>query len=125
MGFGRRALPVCCLAAALASGGGCLVSTRSNVTYENDTARVPAYLLKEVQPGRTTRQWLLTHLGQPTRERRLGEHVSVLEYEHHRRKQGELSVFVIGSFESDREYRDRHYFVLEDDVVREFGRGDD
>ena len=110
------------LVGILASGGACLVNTRSNTRYVCGRAPVPSSVAREIRVGVTTKEWILENLGAPSSTDAIDGSGEVLHYVSTEKKTGKLSVFVIGSFEEDKERSESFFVTLRDGIVTDFGR---
>lgn len=106
----------------LVSGGACLISTRSNTRFDSGRAPVPSSVAREIRIGVTTKEWILENLGSPATTDAIGENAEVLHYVCTEKKSGQLSVFIIGSFQEEKERSESFYVTLKDGIVTDFGR---
>jgi len=110
------------LLGVLFSGGGCLVSSQSTVSYEDSRKPVSANAAKGIRIGVTTKQWILENLGPPTSMNDVGDGVEVLHYVSTEKKQGSLKLLLIGDFSGEKEGTETFYVTLKDGIVQDFGR---
>ena len=122
----ERTLPqvrlVACLVAAASLTSGCLISTRSVIKYADHRPPVAADLTRQIQIGRTTKQWVLEHLSPATRAEPLDGGVEILQYMIKRTKESRTSLLIIGTFEDTKEEYEMFFVRLKDGVVDDFCR---
>jgi hypothetical protein len=98
---------------------GC-ISSRSDVTYGAKGPVVPNSTLRQVKCGRTTRNWLLGVLGEPSRAVRTSANTEVLTYEYTKTVDSDFSFFIFFDADNRREERTAYVFELEDGVVTRY-----
>jgi len=97
--------------------GGCLVAS-SNRTDEYGT-RVSDATLQQVESGKTTEQWLIATLGEPTSSRVVDDSCGhrVHRYEYRVERESSGAVFLIYAGESETVERTNNYFEVKDGIV--------
>ena len=76
--------------------------------------------LCRVQPGITTKEWVLDTFGPPTRERHFKDYLDILIYERSERKKNEFSLFLLFKFESAEVKKETLSFEIRDGVVQKY-----
>jgi outer membrane protein assembly factor BamE (lipoprotein component of BamABCDE complex) len=100
--------------------GGCLMTHRSH-TYESSGGHpISRSDLDHVEPGVTTKDWVLDTFGSPTRERHFKDDSEILIYERSERTEHEFSLFLIFSTESSEVTKDTLSFEIKDGVVQKY-----
>lgn len=100
--------------------GGCVVMADSHKTYECKGRFVGKETLDQVEPGKTTKDWVLAVLGAPTETKAAAEDTEILHYKYVEKKHDSLAVFVlIAANNATRDQRDL-YFEIKDGVVRKY-----
>jgi len=112
-----RDLTLACLLFSLA---GCLINSSSSV---NETGRlVSDSTLQQIEPGKTTQEWLVATLGEPTSRSpvRSPGNVEILGYSHERVRRSSGSVFLLFGSSSTNTNRSTTFFEVTDGVVSRF-----
>jgi outer membrane protein assembly factor BamE (lipoprotein component of BamABCDE complex) len=108
------------LLVASLSLGGCVVMANSHKTYECKGRFVGQKTLDQVEPGETTKEWVLAVFGEPTETKVASDDTDILHYRYVERKHDSLAVLVlIAADNNTRDQRDL-YFEIKDGVVRKF-----
>jgi len=95
---------------------GC-VSSQSDVTYGPKGPPVPSSTLRQVKCGATTKGWLLSVLGEPSRTAQTAEGTEILTYEYTKTVDSDFSFFIFFDADDHREERTVHVFEIEDGIV--------
>ncbi|MEN6332853.1 MAG: hypothetical protein ABFE01_01255 [Phycisphaerales bacterium] len=98
------------------TGFGC-ISSRSDVTYGVKGPAVPNSTLRQIKPGKTTKAWLLSVMGEPTRAARTSANTEVLTYEYTKTVDSDFNFFIFFNADNRREERTVHVFEVENGVV--------
>ena len=111
--------PVTCLTSILLAvgalgAGGCFSAT-SDRSISGPT--VGAETLDRVQPGRTTREWLITTLGKPTAVSAGTDGAEILKYESTETVHNHTQ-FLLSSAREKITTARRHFFEVKDGIVR-------
>lgn len=99
---------------------GCLIHHRSYTHQASPERPIPRHELEKVEPGVTTKEWVLDTFGAPTGERYLKDDVEILLYETRNRTEHEFSLFLIFSSESSEESKEILSFEIKDGVVQRY-----
>lgn len=94
---------------------GCVVINDSG--DESHGRRITNSTLKQFEVGKTTKEWTLAVLGEPTHQETLDSGVEVLRYEHSRRKEQATVVFLLFAGNLDREEKQTAYFEFDNDIL--------
>jgi len=97
--------------------GGCLVMSTNEV--DESGTRISESTLANIDHGKTTGEWLLATLGEPTARTPVADRpdVEVWRYDHARTEQSAGAVFLIFGGSSSTTQRSRAFFELENGVV--------
>jgi hypothetical protein len=108
------------IAACIFALTGCLV-TSSRQVKESGTA-VSSSTLRNVEPGVTTKDWLLATLGPPTSHTSVADQgdVEILSYSHEVVRTSRGKVFLLFSGSSNSTDTQRTFFELTDGVVTRY-----
>jgi len=98
---------------------GC-ISSHSDVKYGPKGPAVGSATLRQVKCGETTKDWLLTVLGEPTRSTQAADGAEVLAYEYTRNIESDVSFCIFFDADDRREERTVYVFELEDGVVTRY-----
>lgn len=98
---------------------GC-VSSRSDVKYGGKGPAVGNATLRQVTCGETTKDWLLTVLGAPSRTAQGTNDTEILTYEYTKTVDSEFHFFIFFNSDDRREERTVYVFELENGVVTRY-----
>jgi outer membrane protein assembly factor BamE (lipoprotein component of BamABCDE complex) len=98
---------------------GCLVY-HNDVRYGEKGKAPTENTLDQIQAGRTTKDWLLATLGEPSRQSTGKEGQEVLEYEYSRKKDNSFVLVPFVFINDEGENRQTLYFEIEDGVVTNY-----
>ncbi|UCG58829.1 MAG: outer membrane protein assembly factor BamE [Phycisphaerales bacterium] len=115
--WGKLAGLFLALAPAMA---GC-IACDSEVTYGDKGPAVGRSTLRQVKPGRTTKQWVLATLGEPTSQDTIPDGQEILRYEYVKRTKSDFAMVPPPlAFENEREQHTRVVFEIRDGVVVDY-----
>ena len=117
----RAAVRLLAMSSCLACGG-CLVSSGASVSYGPTGPCVGDETLEKIEPGKTTKAWLVSVLGEPTHTREVDEETEVLTYEYVKKEQASFCVFFLLGTGAHNEKRSRLFVELRDGVVQRHWR---
>lgn len=108
------------LCAALSSMvlGGCIIAN-SNRSFTGTS--ISNQTLKRVKLGKTTRQWLLSVLGEPTSATESPDGVEILKYDGVTESRDSISVtffFPLVNVTETKKISEAHYFEIKDGIVQ-------
>jgi hypothetical protein len=98
---------------------GC-ISSRSDVTYGPKGPPVRSSTLRQLKCGETSREWLLSVLGEPSRATRTSDNTEVLTYEYTKTVDSDFSFFIFFDADNRREERTVYVFEVQDGVVTRY-----
>ena len=98
---------------------GC-VSSHSDVKYGGKGPAVGNATLRQVTCGETTKDWLLTVLGAPSRTAQGAHGTEILTYEYTKTVDSEFHFFIFFNSDDRREERTVYVFELENGVVTRY-----
>lgn len=98
---------------------GC-VSSHSDVKYGGKGPAVGNATLRQVTCGETTKDWLLTVLGTPSRTAQGANGTEILTYEYTKTVDSEFHFFIFFNSDDRREERTVYVFELENGVVTRY-----
>ena len=98
---------------------GC-ISSHSDVKYGSKGPAVGSATLRQVQCGETTKDWLLTVLGEPSRTTQGANGSEILAYEYTKTIDSDFSFCVLFDADDRREERTVYVFELEDGIVTRY-----
>ncbi|MEN6575269.1 MAG: hypothetical protein ABFD90_02915 [Phycisphaerales bacterium] len=105
------------LAAVMLTG---CISSHSDVKYGSKGPAVGSATLRQVKCGETTKDWLLTVLGEPTRATQTANGSEVLTYEYTKNIESDVSFCIFFDADDRREERTIYVFELENGVVTRY-----
>jgi hypothetical protein len=116
----QRLLRDLTLALMLFSLTGCLIHSSSKV--DESGKRVGDSTLRQVEPGKTSQEWLMATLGEPTSRCpvRGPGNMEILGYSHERTKRSSGSVFLLFGGSSTDIDRRTTYFETTDGIVTRY-----
>ncbi|MBN1363134.1 MAG: hypothetical protein JW993_21215 [Sedimentisphaerales bacterium] len=118
MGAGSTVFIVLCVLAAWATGG--CISSRSDVTYGSKGPAVGSSTLRKIKVGRTSKEWVLGTLGEPSSETTTPDGTEILMYEYTKRVDSHFEFEPFLDSHDKREERTVYYFEITDGIVTRF-----
>ena len=99
---------------------GCLVMGGKEISQSG--TRITGATLSQIEPGVTTREWLLTAIGEPTSRSPVPNDpgVEIFRYQHREERSQGTAVFLIFAGGSDVEQITTTYFEIRDGIVTRF-----
>jgi outer membrane protein assembly factor BamE (lipoprotein component of BamABCDE complex) len=98
---------------------GCMIYS-GDVSY-GEKGRAPSEsTLDQVECGKTTKDWVITTLGEPSGQGTAKNGVEVLEYRYTRKKDNNFVLLPFVFINDEGESRQTLYFEIRDDVVQNF-----
>ena len=116
----KKAMPT--LFMILLSGSlltGCMISHRSHSDSSSDYS-MSRTQLKSVEPGVTTREWVIDNFGEPDRERHLQEGKEILVYENTKHKSSHFSMFLLLNSHTSEDIKEIVWFKIKDGIVESY-----
>jgi len=99
---------------------GCLITTRSDTSYTPVKPQITESTLSRVEPGITTKEWVIAACGSPTSRDLLPDGTEILKYEYKEKKDEELNLIFLIHSESTKEKRSVTYFEIKDGIVTRY-----
>jgi hypothetical protein len=99
---------------------GCLINHRSHTRQTSPERPIPQSELEKIEPGTTTKEWVIDRFGRPTNTRHLKDGAEILLYETRNRTKHEFSLFLIFSTESSEETQETISFEIKDGVIQRY-----
>ena len=98
---------------------GCMISHRAHTSDSSDYA-ISKSLLDSVEPGITTKDWVIDNFGEPDRERHMKDGEEVLIYEDTKHKSSHFSLFLIFNSHTSEDIKEVISFRIKDGVVKSY-----
>ena len=95
---------------------GCMISHKSHISDKSGYT-IPRSQLDSVEPGVTTKEWVIENFGEPDRERHLQEGKEILVYENTKHKSSNFSVFLLLNSHSSEDIKETVSFKIKDGIV--------
>ena len=99
--------------------GGC-VSGRTDISYGSQGPAVGRETLKKVKTGETTKEWLVSTLGEPSSESGTPEGIEILKYCYTKKIDSSFAISPFLDLDNKKEEHTTLYFELKDGVVTKF-----
>jgi len=99
--------------------GGC-ISGRNEVTYGSKGPAVGHETLRQVEVGKTTKDWLLATLGEPSSQSTNPDGTEILRYCYTKKVDSEFELFLLLDLDDKEERHTTLYFELKDSIVTKF-----
>ncbi|MFC1839767.1 hypothetical protein ACFL1N_09315 [Thermodesulfobacteriota bacterium] len=99
---------------------GCLISHRSHTSVSSPYSSMSRTKLDSIEPGVTTKDWIIDTFGDPTREKHLQDGEEILIYENKEKTSHHFSILLIFSTHSTEEQKKTLSFRVKDGVVKSY-----
>jgi len=99
---------------------GCMVSQRSHTSDSSSNYLMSKAQLDGVEPGVTTKEWVLDVFGEPDRERHLQNGEEILVYENTKRKTSHVSIFLLFNSHNSEDIKEVISFRIKDGIVQSY-----
>lgn len=99
---------------------GCMISHRAHTSDSSFDYPVSGTQLESVEPGVTTKEWIIDNLGEPDREKHLRDGEEILIYENTRRKSRHVSLFLLFSSHTSEDIKETVSFKIRDGIVESY-----
>lgn len=113
----RTTLPCLLTAAMCLPLGGCLVVASSETSYQGAGSTVSPATLAQIEPSKTTREWVVSTLGKPTSTTKPSEDVEVMRYDCIKRVTNSAAVFLIFAGNDKKQSRQSIFLEIRNGVV--------
>lgn len=111
-------IAVLCVAAGFCLTG--CVSGRSDTRYGPSGPSVGRKTLRQIEPGQTSKEWVLGTLGTPTTETATPEGTELLTYEYTKKTDVDFNFCPFLSFDDKKEERTVIYFEVRNGIVTRY-----
>lgn len=95
---------------------GCMINHRSH-SDSSSNYPISKTQLDSVEPGVTTKEWVIENFGEPDRERHLQESKETLIYENTRHKSSHFSLFLLFNSHTSEDKKEIVSFKVKDGIV--------
>lgn len=99
---------------------GCLITHRSDTHEISPGQPISRSDLDQIEPGVTTKDWVLDTFGPPTRVRQFKDGSEIIRYERGERTDYEFSLFLIFSTKSSDVKKETLSFEIKDGIVQKY-----
>ena len=100
---------------------GCMISHRSNESSDRSSGcAISRERLDRVEPGVTTKEWVIDNFGDPDREKHLQDGEDVMIYENTRHKSSHFSIFLIFNSHTSEDIKESVSFKIKDGIVKSY-----
>ena len=108
-------------ALVLSSAGGCLVAGSST---ESRTGKfVPESTFAQIEPGKTTAEWVVATLGDPNKRTKLKDDSEILEWHYSEERQSNGAIFLLFANSNTKKTEGKAFVEVKDGVVAKKWRG--
>jgi outer membrane protein assembly factor BamE (lipoprotein component of BamABCDE complex) len=99
---------------------GCLISTRQYTNQTSPGRELSKSLIKKIEPGKTTKEWVMQTFGMPTRQRTFDNGEETWEYERSYRTESETHFLFLINTENVTRTRETLIIDIKDDIVQNY-----
>ncbi len=99
---------------------GCMINHRSHTSDTSSGQAISSAQLDSIEPGVTTKDWVINKFGEPDRVRHLQDGEETLIYENTRRKSSHFSLFLIFSSHRSEDIKETVSFIIKDGIVKSY-----
>ena len=99
---------------------GCLISHHSHTTASSPYCTISKQDLDSVEPGITTKDWIIDTFGKPGRAKYLQDGEEVLIYGSKKRISHDFKIFLIFKTRSSEEIKETLTFRIKDGIVKSY-----
>lgn len=99
---------------------GCMISHRSHTSDTSSGYAISKTQLDSVQPGVTTKDWVMDNFGEPDRENHLPDGEEVLIYENTKHKSSHFSLFLVLNTHTSEDVKEVVRFKIKDGIVTSY-----
>ena len=99
---------------------GCMINHRSHISDSSYNHPISSVLLDSIEPGVTTKDWVIDNFGEPDREKHLKDGEEVLIYENTRHKSSDFSLFLLIDSHSSEDIKEVLSFKIKDGKVESY-----
>ena len=98
---------------------GCMISHRSH-SDSSSSYSISKKQLESVEPGITTKEWIIDTFGEPDRERHLKKGKETLVYENTKHKSSDFSIFLLFDSHTSESVKEIVSFKIKDGIVESY-----
>ena len=102
---------------------GCIIFS-NDVSYEEKGPRVSDQAFEQIESGKTTRDWVVATLGEPSQREVTADGVEILKYKYTRREESNVLILPFLIVEDEHKEDRTVYFEVKDGVVQRFWKDD-
>ena len=99
---------------------GCMINHRSHLSDSSYNHPISRLLLDSIEPGVTTKDWVIDTFGKPDREKNLQDGEEILIYENTRHKSSDFSLFLLIDSHSSEDIKEVLSFKIKDGIVESY-----
>ena len=99
---------------------GCMISHRSHTSETSSGYPISRSQLDTVEPGVTTKDWVLDNFGEPDRERHLRDGEEIMVYENTKHKSSHVSFFLLFNSHTSENIKEIVSFKIKDGIVKSY-----
>ena len=118
-----RTIAICVILLMCFMISGCIVC--SETTNQESGKKVKGSVLKQLEPGETTKEWTLSALGPPSSRNKLDDGTEIFKYEHSKTVCKEFSIFLLLDSESEKKTNQSVCLEFKDDTLTKYWTEDD
>ena len=96
---------------------GCMISHHSHTSDTSSGQAISKVQLDSVEPGVTTKEWVIENFGEPDRERYLSGGKEVMVYENTKHKSSHFSLFLLFDSHTSEDIKETVSFKVKDGIV--------
>ena len=99
---------------------GCMISHGSHTSETSSGYPISRSQLESIEPGITTKGWVLDNFGEPDRERHLRDGEEILIYENTKHKSSHVSLFLLFNSHTSENIKETVSFKIKDGIVKSY-----
>ena len=99
---------------------GCFITTRHYTNQTSPGRELSKSQIKRIEPGKTTKEWVMQTFGMPTRQWTFDEGEETWEYERSYRTEAETNVFFLIHTENVTRTRETLIIEIKDGIVQSY-----
>ena len=102
---------------------GCMISQRSHTSNSSPDFALTKAQLNSVEPGVTTKEWIIENFGEPKRDRYLSDGEEILVYENTKHTSSHVGFFLIFNSHTSEDTTEAITFRIKDGIVKSYSVG--
>jgi hypothetical protein len=99
---------------------GCMMSHGSHTTYSSSDHAAAKGRIQSIEPGVTTKEWVVDIFGPPDREKRYQDGEELLVYENTKHTSSHFSLFLLFNSNTSEDSKETVSFKIKDGVVMKY-----